>query len=188
MATLAARTNWRSLDLDSPITAEATPPADLEMLALAEFFVRSVFTSPYCGCGLVFEGNTAGLETRPISQAFAPATTRARYFVGRYGVGGAAQTATQISGEESGLGVFSVTEGAATGAEKFGGLESTHGAGGLALSGTEPEGTASADAYFNVRELLSSTPIAYCGVEVRRATSLCFHVGPECQSADLELL
>jgi hypothetical protein len=188
VATLASRTNWTAINLDAPITDEATPPADLEMLALAEFFVRAVFTAPYCGAGLVFEGNTSGYYSRQISQIFAPATTRARYYFGRYGLGGAAQGPTQVAGEASGLGVYSVTDSAATGAEVFGGIDDTHGAGAVGWSGTEPEGTAGADAYFNVRELLEATPLAYCAVEVQRVTSICFDTPPEGQSGDLEVL
>ena len=188
MATLAARTNWQGLDLDSKITDEPTPPADLEMLALAEYFVRSVFTSPYAGCALIFEGNTAGRDVHHVSQVFAPATTQARAFVTRYGAGTGAQQPSKISGAEAGLGVYTVTASPATGSEKFGGLDTTHGLGGIAQTGTDPAGTANVDAYFDVRELLQATPVAYCEARIELCTAVCFHVPPEGQSADLEVL
>ena len=212
MGTNASRTDWKKLNLDSEITGEPTPPADRELLMLAEFFVRSVATSPYANAGKLFDGATArdtdGNATidednreRRIHQIFAPATRKARFFVYRFGTGQAAQADTEVSGSEGGLSLFSVAKSPATGTEFFGrwdrrtpgnaspsGPSGVDGSGGLTLSGTTEPTATGLESYVKIRELRTPSPEANSRYIVKRAYGFSLFVPTEGQSPNLEVL
>lgn len=59
------------------ITDDATPPAKTSLLVAADQAVLDVATTPYCGCGRLFEGGTSGLETRYLALVVAPGSSHA---------------------------------------------------------------------------------------------------------------
>jgi hypothetical protein len=210
VATVPARTDWSKIDTVSAITNEPTPSADRELLALAEYFVRAVATTPYANAGKFFDGATFYDTSSPsdgtidqdnrirhLTQVFAPATKLARYYVGRFGAGTATQTATEVSGQEGGLTVYSKTASPASGENFFGQIDrrgdwltlsGCDGSGGVAQSGTETPGVSGSESYVAINESLLPTPSTKQLFIINRAGSFSFFVPREGQSSDLEVL
>jgi len=76
--------NYRSVDMTSPLTGEATPPAAAALLLAADEWCVGAAVSPYAGCGHVFDGLTAsGLARRYLAAVIAPGAVHARAALSR---------------------------------------------------------------------------------------------------------
>lgn len=75
------------------ITDDPTPPAKASLLAAAVNAPIDLGSTPYCGCGRLFESGTAGLENRNLALVIAPGAVHAvaALTIGRTSTTGGAQ-------------------------------------------------------------------------------------------------
>lgn len=70
---------WSQSSWSTPLTNDATPPASLALLTAAVTVVEDAATTPYAGCGRLFDGCGAGTSaSRYVAMRIAPGAQHAR--------------------------------------------------------------------------------------------------------------
>ena len=113
------RQDWTALDLTSPLVSEPEPPAALETLAWAQYLSLAVLSTPYPNALKCFDGVSANLTARRITQVVGPGCNQARFATTRYGRGPKAMPAAKVSTSTGGLGVYSDAPSTVQGVEGY---------------------------------------------------------------------
>jgi len=91
--------NYSGVDMTAPILAHATPAAELTKLIEADAWLVDAATTPYCGCGRVFDMGDHDVtddRDRWFAQVIAPGAVHGRMAITRSWVGGGHQTWTKM--------------------------------------------------------------------------------------------
>ena len=108
--------NWTGDSVNKHITDEATPPATLGLLVMADQYPVDVATMPYAGCGRVFDGiQDAAHATRYLGVMVGPGSVHGRGVISRsfYPVGvsaGVNNTSFTDTGGNAGAGVVTTID------------------------------------------------------------------------------